>query len=200
MAPAETNSTNPTNPTNHGADVPSASVAVCIAVAVMVGIAACLLQRRRHHYLSALHETGPRPAQASHLDTKALGSIPIITYREMPPRQEEWRPPHDHHRGRWTWSPYRHLSHNKTTSPQDGERGTAKGNAAGVVKSCAICTEDFVDGSRVRRLPCGHCFHPACVESWLLGFSTTCPLWYDTTISGSFSHIILSGAGLCFFN
>jgi len=45
-------------------------------------------------------------------------------------------------------------------------------------QSCAICAEDFARGVDVRRLPCGHLFYPACVDPWLLGFATTCPIWY----------------------
>lgn len=47
-------------------------------------------------------------------------------------------------------------------------------------QSCAICAEDFARGVVVRRLPCSHLFHPACVDPWLLGFATTCPIWYET--------------------
>lgn len=45
------------------------------------------------------------------------------------------------------------------------------------LQSCSICTEDFVDGDDVRRLPCGHVFHPRCIDPWLSGFAVTCPLW-----------------------
>lgn len=43
--------------------------------------------------------------------------------------------------------------------------------------TCAICTEDFLPGTDVRKLPCGHIFHPACIDRWLLDFAVTCPLW-----------------------
>ncbi|KAG7292850.1 hypothetical protein NEMBOFW57_002895 [Staphylotrichum longicolle] len=43
-------------------------------------------------------------------------------------------------------------------------------------QNCAICAEDFARGVEVRRLPCSHLFHPACVDPWLLGFATTCPI------------------------
>lgn len=45
------------------------------------------------------------------------------------------------------------------------------------LQSCSICTEDFVDGDDVRRLPCDHIFHPRCIDPWLSGFAVTCPLW-----------------------
>lgn len=41
--------------------------------------------------------------------------------------------------------------------------------------SCSICLDDFSDGQRVRKLPCGHVFHIACVDAWLKR-TATCPL------------------------
>ncbi len=46
---------------------------------------------------------------------------------------------------------------------------------AGVTFS--ICMDDFVDGDRVRTLRCGHGFHPARIDPWLLDRSTACPSW-----------------------
>ncbi|KAK4041430.1 hypothetical protein C8A01DRAFT_34513 [Parachaetomium inaequale] len=42
---------------------------------------------------------------------------------------------------------------------------------------CVICTEDFVVGDNIRRLPCCHFFHLPCIDPWLLEWSPTCPLW-----------------------
>lgn len=42
---------------------------------------------------------------------------------------------------------------------------------------CSICTEDFLDRENVRILPCAHIYHQPCIDSWLLDFSGTCPLW-----------------------
>ncbi|RSL53695.1 hypothetical protein CEP51_014850 [Fusarium floridanum] len=44
------------------------------------------------------------------------------------------------------------------------------------LQSCSICTEDFGRGVEFRPLPCGHRFHPACIDPWLLQRSLTCPL------------------------
>ncbi|GJN00062.1 hypothetical protein PR202_ga17216 [Eleusine coracana subsp. coracana] len=52
----------------------------------------------------------------------------------------------------------------------DAEDG---GGGAG---DCAVCLETFEAGDRCRRLPrCEHCFHAACVESWLRK-SRLCPV------------------------
>ena len=43
--------------------------------------------------------------------------------------------------------------------------------------TCLVCVDDFVDGDRLRTLPCGHDFHAACIDPWLLDRSTACPSW-----------------------
>ncbi|XP_020186560.1 RING-H2 finger protein ATL80 [Aegilops tauschii subsp. strangulata] len=46
---------------------------------------------------------------------------------------------------------------------------------AGERPECAICLAEFAGGDEVRVLPtCGHGFHAACVDVWLLS-SSTCP-------------------------
>uniref|UniRef100_A0ACD5XYU9 Uncharacterized protein n=1 Tax=Avena sativa TaxID=4498 RepID=A0ACD5XYU9_AVESA len=43
------------------------------------------------------------------------------------------------------------------------------------VPECAICLAEFASGDEVRVLPqCGHGFHAACVDVWLMS-SSTCP-------------------------
>ena len=42
--------------------------------------------------------------------------------------------------------------------------------------ACSICTENFTDGQNVRMLPCGHQFHPRCIDPWLLNRSYTCSM------------------------
>lgn len=41
---------------------------------------------------------------------------------------------------------------------------------------CPVCTENFAPGQLLRVLPCGHQFHPPCVDPWLLERSSTCPM------------------------
>eukprot|EP00928_Gymnodinium_smaydae_P097898 TRINITY_DN8980_c0_g1_i4.p1 TRINITY_DN8980_c0_g1~~TRINITY_DN8980_c0_g1_i4.p1 ORF type:complete len:399 (+),score=26.78 TRINITY_DN8980_c0_g1_i4:67-1197(+) len=42
-------------------------------------------------------------------------------------------------------------------------------------EACAICLEDMARGQPLAQLPCHHCFHAACIRSWLPS-SLTCPL------------------------
>ena len=42
-------------------------------------------------------------------------------------------------------------------------------------EACAVCYEDMALGEEVRRLPCLHYFHRACIDRWLK-VKATCPL------------------------
>ena len=46
---------------------------------------------------------------------------------------------------------------------------------------CMICLENFKDGDRIRRLPCGHIFHLDEIDKWL-GLNNVCPLCRATVI------------------
>ncbi|GMS88169.1 hypothetical protein PENTCL1PPCAC_10344, partial [Pristionchus entomophagus] len=46
---------------------------------------------------------------------------------------------------------------------------------SGGQERCSICLDDFVDGVQLRVLFCGHEFHSACVDPWLLS-KRRCPL------------------------
>lgn len=41
--------------------------------------------------------------------------------------------------------------------------------------TCTVCLNDLEEGDWIRLLPCGHCFHADCADSWLERAST-CPL------------------------
>ena len=44
--------------------------------------------------------------------------------------------------------------------------------------TCAICLDEMEQ--QAMRLPCGHCFHPACAKTWLVTRSRKCPLCNQT--------------------
>jgi hypothetical protein len=63
-------------------------------------------------------------------------------------------------------------------------------------EECAICLAEFASGDVVRVLPpCGHGFHAACVDVWLLS-SSTCPscrraLVVGTAADRASSHVFM---------
>ncbi|KAI8720194.1 RING-type domain-containing protein [Fusarium sp. LHS14.1] len=64
----------------------------------------------------------------------------------------------------------------KPDGPKSGGGGGYSPEPPDNLQSCSICTEDFGRGVEFRALPCGHRFHPACIDPWLLQRSLTCPL------------------------
>ncbi|KAF6002897.1 finger protein [Cyanidiococcus yangmingshanensis] len=40
---------------------------------------------------------------------------------------------------------------------------------------CTICLSQYEPSEEIRKLPCGHHFHRACVDQWLLFFDKSCP-------------------------
>ncbi|KAL2060002.1 hypothetical protein VTL71DRAFT_9824 [Oculimacula yallundae] len=46
-----------------------------------------------------------------------------------------------------------------------------------VQPTCPICLEDYESGiSEIRELPCGHIFHPECIDTFLANNSSLCPM------------------------
>jgi hypothetical protein len=56
-------------------------------------------------------------------------------------------------------------------------RISLKHGAGTEVLCCPVCTDDFVEGEKVRILPCRHIYHQLCIDPWLLEKSGTCPVW-----------------------
>lgn len=49
--------------------------------------------------------------------------------------------------------------------------------------TCPICLEDFESGSTtIRELPCGHIFHPECIDNFLSNNSSLCPMCKKSTL------------------
>ena len=59
----------------------------------------------------------------------------------------------------------------------DATDGASRGNGSRCFcgPQCYVCLGEFERGEAVRELPCGHRFHSACVDEWLLGQSRRCP-------------------------
>lgn len=76
-------------------------------------------------------------------------------------------------------------SHTSVKMPDDSPTATRPVNPSSFLPpgrtyfstdECAICLCDFVDGDRVRILPCGHIFHRQEVDDWLVRVKKLCPI------------------------
>jgi len=43
-------------------------------------------------------------------------------------------------------------------------------------ETCAVCIDDFVDGDKLRVLPCHHEYHVECIDLWLTTRKSFCPI------------------------
>ncbi|KAJ2359326.1 hypothetical protein IWW50_000051 [Coemansia erecta] len=69
------------------------------------------------------------------------------------------------------------VQHNSMQDNSIQDAGAALKNESGWdAVECAICLEELRIGDVVRRLPCPHMFHTACIDRWLLFQSSVCPL------------------------
>ena len=161
MAPAtSTNSPAPANssPPPVNAVTPTIATIVCIIVAAVVGIIACALHRYAFPRLAAAHS----PTAA------AANTHPHHPNPDLPVRRSSSRK----HLDAETVESIPIVPYKEASGQDDNDH------------VCPICTDrldvglnDGRSGQPVKQLACGHCFHPGCIEPWLLGFAVTCPLW-----------------------
>ncbi|KAL5339086.1 hypothetical protein BJX70DRAFT_364955 [Aspergillus crustosus] len=82
------------------------------------------------------------------------------------------------------------------TAVNTGFRPSKQGNRLSRSQTtCAICLDDFVPASSaVRELPCGHIYHPECIDVSLTQTSSLCPLCKKSVLSPEFFTITMPDA------
>lgn len=89
-----------------------------------------------------------------HLDVESILNLPTITYQSQEQSDYESEEGEEEEGMSWTLVP-----------PAESEKPKKIEDDS----VCVICLEPFVDGDRLRVLPCNHSFHVGCIDRWLCG-------------------------------
>ena len=61
--------------------------------------------------------------------------------------------------------------------------------------TCPICREDFQSGmTEIRELPCGHIFHPECIDTFLANNSSLCPVCKQSVLPVGYCPVSITNA------
>jgi hypothetical protein len=129
---------------------PAVAVIMCILVAVIMMLAPLFYGKGVLGRCFTTRASHPPRERIVFLTPEALELVPITKYR--------------------AWREGKH------------DRSLQKGTNSSITsfessQECSICTEEFLEDVRLRSQPCGHSFHPDCIDPWLLERSVTCPMW-----------------------
>lgn len=148
---------------SHGYRVPAPAIAVCLALIFALIFGVYVFKFYVGRFPGRRPAPPPAKPRGTGLTRDALESIPIITHTPG--------------------APLPHRVDDSSRAPKDMEDAPTSEDA----RHCAICTEELAHGVRLRQLPCGHRFHPECVDPWLLERSRFCPLCRIDAITTSLS-------------
>lgn len=116
-----------------------------------------------------------------HLDVDSILNLPTVTYHAAVKNQNHQASAsgslEESRDEAWSWMM---VQEGKSTDhPSDHSTSKQPEDQADV---CVICLEHFMDGDRLRVLPCDHSFHVGCIDRWLSGshsheacFTSGCP-------------------------
>jgi hypothetical protein len=145
----------------HGRTVP---LLVGLLCAVVFFVALCLYLRWRCHRYTPDPGADASSSSAAAAATASMPGLDADTIRGLPVTL--YRPPA---------SPPPALPR----LPDKGDDGVEYGDEEvddHAAALCSICISALVAGEKVKVLPpCGHCFHPDCVDAWLRS-QASCPL------------------------
>ncbi|OBR10090.1 Ring finger domain-containing protein [Colletotrichum higginsianum IMI 349063] len=191
--------------------VPAMWTWILTVVGVVLFIIACLsltmhlVQRRRRISLR-------RRVLSGEVDLEAMGikrvtvpvnhvkGFPLFTYSfqpEMASTPSTTRPPKSLRSPRSMRTDQRTISES-TTARSRARRASMNSSTSTVATNyqpqCHICLENYLDReSIIRELPCGHIFHPECIDEFLSLNSSLCPICKRNMLPRNYCPKITNG-------
>lgn len=112
---------------------------------------------------------------ARHLDVDSILNLPTTTYRSPKKCMKNFTDATNSKGPDEAWS--------FIMVPENANKSMdSPGEEVEIDTVCVICLEAFLDGDRLRVLPCNHSFHVGCIDRWLSGshshhecFTSGCP-------------------------
>jgi hypothetical protein len=164
-------------------------ITLCFIVVIITGAVRAHRHPDRYGLLNL--PGGAHQRRARGIARAMLDTIPIVKFGEREPVKMPQDPEHGVELSNRTESPVQSSTVQNTEqstsvpndeSQRDSPESQQTGDGAADTRietelACSVCTDDFVRGEDTRVLPCGHKFHPNCIDPWLLNVSGTCPLW-----------------------
>ncbi|RGP74830.1 ring finger membrane [Fusarium longipes] len=174
-------------------------IGALLAIFAFVSITMHLVQRRRRISLRKRVESGEVDLEAMGIKrltvpTTHINSFPFFTYNADP---ESMGPPptplstrrHRSSRGLDQQSIRSGVSVRSKRSGATGENA-----ATNFQPSCHICLTNFEHRvTIIRELPCGHIFHPECIDEFLSKNSSLCPMCKHSMLPRGYSPRITNG-------
>ncbi|CAF3546405.1 unnamed protein product [Fusarium graminearum] len=160
---------------------------LCVVIIIIIA-AICIVHRniRGQAIRRSIEAQLPRYNVSSGLGKDTVESMPIIRFdsrlhsQQIAAPARVYLPPFDQTKPRKHGAQllplrkYFTIQNICRESPRSDGAGAQPGDSAST--ACSICTEDFVEGVKLRMLPCRHLYHPQCIDPWLTNRSRTCPL------------------------
>lgn len=176
-------------------------IGALLAIFAFVSITMHLVQRRRRISLRKRVESGEVDLEAMGIKRLTvpithINSFPLFTYNADP---ESLAPPQTpsstrRHRSNRGFDQQSVRSGVSVRSKRSGIGATGDNAATNFQPSCHICLTNFEHRiTIIRELPCGHIFHPECIDEFLSKNSSLCPMCKHCMLPRGYSPRITNG-------
>lgn len=158
-----------------------ALVTIIIILALAFGASIVVHMRTSQFSQYDPSTNAPNARQLPPIDVEFLQKLPLRTYKGRRNSGSSAKSPQQSEISRLI----KEQSHSGILSPtvSDGKEAVEGDSFFAMVEhdwpmndSCPVCLDEFNQNEVINELPCGHCFHIACIHPWLQYRSPCCPL------------------------